>query len=252
MVQLNLIAERRSNKTGQVVAECKLNTPLVTVDEPAFIAVDKILIKPNFYVLNGLSVYVESSDGKSGEVVFDDIYEISYHNVIKQLDTQLTKEFGTRDPLLKMTKQTDGKFVLKLRKSSSAKFSPALAELLQINEIQQNTHATSQANILFKINLPQQVNALDSCTYLLKCGDIMQNTILNNKMDCIMGVLHLPGGQAVMEWVSQDKKYYQLRPGRYSSLTFALYTLDNTPVISFNSVSFIVSLNLIFSHENRV
>lgn len=243
------IAENRSNATGIVNAECKLNTPLDLTKRSADVTVEQVFVRPSFEVLTGLSMSVESGT-ETGEIYFEDVYNVTEANIERILINQTAEKFGTRDALAKFVKLTDG-LKLKLRKNSIAALSPKLARLLSLNTVLQNESKTAQATFIVNLNIPRK-NALHSCVYLLKCSEVMPNTVWNNKVESLAAVLNLQGGETVVEYNPTKVTASRLRPGRYSSLSFTLYNLDNIPVQSFNTISILVLLKLqVYDEGNK-
>ena len=207
----------------------------------AEVAVKYIAVTPNWYALSNMTMqiadFTQTEDEENISFRFTNLVNDDPDTVIWEMKGQLEENFPGTNPLLKILKPRGKKEqVIRLRKNAAAEFSEQMQQLLGIDKVYSSSK-TKDLDIDFTYK--KNVNTSTTDIYYLKSDEIASNFMLDNKLDRIIELLHIPGTDT-LAFSPAQLTYTPLEVFLLERLTFTLYNEQDEPVMSDNSDLYIV------------
>ena len=207
----------------------------------AEIAVKYIAVSPTWYALNNLTLQIadisKSEDEENILFRFTNLVNHNPDDVYTNMRKQLSDTFTSTTPLIKILKPRNQKTpVIRLRKNAVVEFSEQMQDLLGIEKMY-NSSESKDLDIDFTCR--KNINTSTTDIYYLKSEEISSNFMLDNKLDRIIELLHIPGTETLAFSPSQ-LTYTRLEARLLERLTFTLYNEQDEIVTSDHSDLYIV------------
>ena len=208
----------------------------------AEVAVKYIAVTPNWYSLSNIKLqiadFTQTEDEENISFRFTNLVNDEPETVIIEMKDQLADAFTTSSSaLLKIVKPRGKKpYVIRLRKNAAVEFSEQMQELLGIDKMY-----TSEKNKDLDIDFTyiKNINTSTTDIYYLKSEEIASNFMIDNKLDRIIELLHIPGTET-LAFSPPQLTYTPVEALLLERLTFTLYNEEDHPVTSDHSDLYIV------------